>query len=179
MKISAENVRTLLDYDPETGKFIWRQRAIRPQKYFRRTDAGWNTRFAGKAVADRVHRHGHLQIGLFCKTYMAHIIAWMHYYGENPTEHIDHIDGNPANNRIRNLRLANQTQNMMNSKLRRDNTSGVKGVYWRNKEKKWAAQLTINKKVTPLGFFDHFEEAVVVRKVMEQIHYRGFAGTPI
>lgn len=178
MQITAYNIKTFVDYNPETGKFIWKPRAIRQQKYFSRTDAGWNTRFAGKEVADRVHRHGHLQIQLFCKNYMAHILAWMHYYGENPTSHIDHVDGNPANNRICNLRLATQSQNMMNARLRKNNTSGVKGVCWRKKEKKWGAYMSVNKKVTQFGCFEHFEEALVVRKAMEQVYYGGFAGTP-
>lgn len=170
MKITAENVRIFVDYDPETGRFIWKKRAVRTDV---RNDANWNVRFAGKIVAERAHRHGHMQIGLFCRNYMAHRIAWMHFYGEDPGNDLDHINGVPGDNRICNLRRVTKSQNLMNSKIRIDNTSGVKGVA--RDKKGWQAYITVNKKTKSIGRFRFFEEAVCMRAIMEVMLHGVFA----
>jgi HNH endonuclease/AP2 domain len=73
-------------------------------------------------------------------------------------KYVDHIDGNKLNNNIENLRETTATQNAQNRKIHKNNTSGVKGVYF-NKYKKWVAQLKIDNKVTYLGSFDDIKLA--------------------
>lgn len=173
MKIDVSNVRQFVDYDATTGRFLWKTRDVRPG--MKLTDEGWNTRFAGKPVAERRHRHGHLQIGLFCRNYMAHRIAWMHWYGVDPEMDIDHINGKPADNRISNLRLATDSENLMNAKRRVDNTSGVKGVSWSKRESRWYAYITKDKRMRSLGRYDSFDDAVLARKKAEAILHGQFA----
>lgn len=60
-----------------------------------------------------------------------HRIIWEIFNGEVPEKfQIDHIDGERHNNRIENLRVVSGAVNARNQKLRKDNTSGIQGVYW-------------------------------------------------
>lgn len=72
---------------------------------------------------------------------------------------VDHIDGDGLNNRRENLRPATSSQNNRNAKRRSDNTSGFKGVTWRRRERKWAAQIRVDGKNMYLGHFDSPEAA--------------------
>ena len=169
MNITPKYIRQLLDYNPDSGRFVWRRRLLRDG--VERLDKAWNTRFAGIAVAERSHRHGHLQIGLHCKNYMAHRVAWAHYYDEWPDSDLDHINGNPKDNRISNLRLASVSENLCNSKIRMDNTSGVKGVSWSKKSNKWYAYITKDQKMVSLGRYLDFNDAVAARvRGEERLH---------
>lgn len=163
-EITPDYIREILDYNPDTGIFTWKTRRIRPG---RSNDANWNSRFAGQPVALRQHRHGHYQIVIHCRNYMYHRVAWMHYYGVDPGSHLDHVNGDPTDNRIANLRLATPSQNMMNQKRRTDNTSGVKGVSWSKKERKWYAYITVGKKMKGIGRFHNFDQAVDARRAAQ------------
>lgn len=80
--------------------------------------------------------------------------------GNDPADSlIDHIDGNPHNNKFANLRIATSRQNQCNQKIRRDNTSGLKGVSWDSKRNKWQAGIQIDGKRIALGRFSTKEEA--------------------
>lgn len=173
MELTPEDIRKLLDYCPETGNFIWKKRNIRLG--FERIDKGWNTRFAGKKVKPRYHRHGHCQIGIFCKNYMAHRIAWAHFYGEHPNGYIDHINNNPKDNKISNLRIATQSQNMANARIRKNNTSGFKGVSWSKRSQKWYAYINTGNKMVALGLFVEFKDAVRAREKAEKEFFGEFA----
>lgn len=73
---------------------------------------------------------------------------------------VDHIDGNGLNNQRSNLRLCNHRQNLSNQKLRKDNKSGFKGVFWNKRTKKWIANITTNYKSKRIGYFSNKKEAV-------------------
>ena len=88
---------------------------------------------------------------------------------------IDHKDRNPLNNQRDNLRPATYSQNAMNSKISKRNTSGLKGVYWDKQKQKWVAQITINGKQIRLGFFDIKEEAHQVYCEAVTKHFGEFA----
>lgn len=173
MEITPEYLRELLDYNPDTGRFVWKTRKIRPG--FERADKGWNKRFPGKLVAERRHRHGHLQIGIHCKNYMAHRVAWAIYYGVWPDSDLDHKNGIPDQNWIKNLRPATESENLCNSKIRIDNTSGVKGVSWKPAENKWQVYITKNGKTKSLARVTSFEEAVAIRRKAEKELHGEFA----
>lgn len=84
---------------------------------------------------------------------------------------VDHKNGNTLDNRRENLRLATTSQNSINQKLRRDNTSGVKGVYWDKKNKKFKAQISLHGKAKSLGRFSTKEEAAYAYAVAsEHLH---------
>ena len=94
-------------------------------------------------------------------TWPAHRIIWEWCHGVCLTsdDEIDHIDGDRGNNRIENLRKATRAQNQWNAKVRKDNTSGFKGVSWHKKQQAWTANISINGKVKFLGTFRTPEEA--------------------
>ena len=81
---------------------------------------------------------------------------------ENKT-HVDHIDNNPLNNHVSNLRFATNKENQQNSKISKRNTSGVKGVCYHKGNKKWQAQITIDGIRIHLGNFDNIEDAKQAR----------------
>ena len=102
---------------------------------------------------------GYLKICINRKIYLAHRLAWFLYYGRFPSKQIDHIDGDRLNNKISNLREASSTQNNRNASLRSDNKSGVRGVCWKNREQKWHAQISVDKKNISIGYFISLDEA--------------------
>lgn len=71
----------------------------------------------------------------------------------------DHKDGNGLNNCRSNLRLATHAQNMRNSQIRRNNTSGYKGVMWYAKTKKWRARIRFNNQGMDLGDYKDIKDA--------------------
>lgn len=92
------------------------------------------------------------------RLYKLHRLIWLWHFGNFPEKHIDHIDGNPANNRIENLREATDAQNMQNQRTARvNNKLGVQGVYQVNN--RFRAVLTTNGKSKHLGYFDTPEQA--------------------
>ncbi len=72
---------------------------------------------------------------------------------------VDHIDGDPLNNHYTNLRWSTRTEQMANTKMPSNNTSGTKGVSWKKDKKKWKAYCSINKKQHHFGYFDNKEDA--------------------
>ena len=148
-RVSAEVVRSKLSYNPKTGEFVWQQSPARAVK-------------AG-SVAGFTHPSGHRYISICGRSYSAHRVAWLYVYGAWPHLQIDHIDGNPANNSISNLREVTRTQNLQYArKARRDNRSGLLGVSYRNDNKKWQARIQRNGVSVSLGVFDTPEEAHLV-----------------
>ena len=146
-------------YCPETGKFWWVK--LRGP---RSIDAECGCLVT---VGSGVYR----QIRLDGKLYMAHRLAWMYVYGQLPLGgvEIDHIDGNGANNAISNLRIVTSSVNKQNMSKRSDNVSGVTGVNWHAKGKKWMAGIVYYGKSIYLGLFSSFDDAVYVRKAAEQM----------
>ena len=75
-------------------------------------------------------------------------------------EWVDHINERPWDCRRSNLRLATQSQNQANTaNLRRNNTSGFRGVLWDKRRSKWRAEIRIDGRCRHLGYFDIAQEA--------------------
>lgn len=92
--------------------------------------------------------------------YQCHRIIWKMHTGNDPIELIDHIDGNTKNNKISNLREATFKQNNLNIKIRKDNSSGVIGVYWMKAKKKWKVEISNSSgQLKYHGLYSDFEEA--------------------
>lgn len=85
---------------------------------------------------------------------------------------VDHINGNPLDNRKYNLRVATKRENAFNKSMRNDNTSGYIGVHYSSQRNKWIAQIQIDGKNKYLGIFESIEDAIKARQDAE-IKYFG------
>ena len=98
-------------------------------------------------------------IGIDGKTYLAHRLAWFYCFEEWPNM-IDHIDCDPTNNRLDNLREATKAQNTYNTnKLLSTNTSGLKGAFYNKSRNHYYSQIIINGVRRYLGSFKTAKEA--------------------
>ena len=88
---------------------------------------------------------------------------------------IDHLDGNSLNNQKNNLRICTHAENMRNSKIYSNNTSGFKGVYWHKQTAKWMAYIRINNKQLHLGLFIDPKEAARAYNAAAIKHHGEFA----
>jgi hypothetical protein len=165
--IDPRILRELLEYDPQTGLFVWKPRAA---SHFKNETSckRWNANFANKPALTSDNGSGYRQGTIFEKLYYAHRIAWALYYGEWPTDQIDHVNGNRSDNRISNLRAVTKEANGRNAARRKDNASGVTGVYWSDWRNKWQAYIRLQGKKRHLGYFNDIEAAASARKVAER-----------
>lgn len=164
-QLTQDYVRSLFEYDPETGVLTWKWR---PREHFNsnRSWNGTNTRCAGK-VAGVLRANGYIELGIDCRLYKAHRIIWLWMTGDMPDE-IDHDDGIRDNNRFSNLKNGTHGGNMMNKSKRRDNKSGVCGVGWHKTDRRWVAFITINGKQKRLGGFVNKDDAIAARLAAEE-----------
>jgi hypothetical protein len=168
---TPEQLRQLLDYDPETGALTWRARgpemfkpAIRPAKT---RAAKWSAKNAGKLALTADNGDGYLIGRVYGSNHRAHRVIWAMHYGAWPAGDVDHINGNRKDNRIVNLRAATKGENARNAAKRRDNTSGACGVSWHRHSGKWMARIKMDGKSIFLGRFTNLEDAVKARKMAE------------
>ncbi len=147
---SQDELRSILDYNAKTGVLSWKRR---PE--FSRADIGFNNKAAGKVAGTVTGRADskYVHIGIDGVYYGAHRIIWKMMTGEEPPDFIDHRDGDRLNNRWVNFRPADNGTNLQNAKLRKDNKSGIKGVFWESSRKKWVAVITVNGTSRRLGRF--------------------------
>jgi hypothetical protein len=132
----------------------------------------------GKSAGWLTHCNGrpYWKINIMGKTkYLHHVIFLMHH-GYLP-KRIDHIDGDSTNNKIENLRAASQSQNMANSKMKCNNTSGYKGVTFRKDTQKWQAAIMVNGKHISLGSHTTKESAAIAYQEGAKKYYGEFART--
>jgi len=163
--ISADLARALLRYDSETGQLFWRSR---PRSMFKtdRQHQAWNARFAGtEALSSQDHR-GRKQGRLLGVTVRAHRVVWLIVNGSWP-EVIDHISGDPSDNRICNLRDVDCSENLRNQARPKSNRSGRVGVHFCAKRNRWVAQITVDRKNIPLGRFVSMLDALCARQKAE------------
>lgn len=129
---SQEELHALLEYNPDTGIFTWKQYHSRHAK-------------AG-SIAGSIHHTGYQNITIKGKRYQLHRLAWKHFYGEEPPAELDHINRDRADNRICNLRKASRTQNTQN-------TSGL-GVSLHKSCGKWVARIGLKNRNITIGSYD-------------------------
>ena len=155
----ATVLRQLLRYDPETGKLFW---LPRPREIFKTENSfgTWNSRFMGQEAFTYVDHAGYKTGQIFAAKSYAHRVIWIMQNDKIPNgKHIDHINGEKTDNRISNLRLASQAENNRNSRLRSDNKTGIKGVFWSASRKKFVAEICFNGVRRRIGCFDTKEQA--------------------
>ncbi|MES2627266.1 MAG: HNH endonuclease signature motif containing protein [Pseudomonadota bacterium] len=166
--LDAGYIRAILSYDPETGIFTWL-----PMGGDSETARRWNGKTAGN-IAGTVGKRGYRAIGVAGEIFQAHRLAWLHVYGEWPGNHIDHIDRNPDNNAIANLRVASQSENSANRSLPSNNKSGAKGVHWNKKVGKWRAGIRVKRKMIHLGHFESVVDAALAYEAAAKEHFGQF-----
>lgn len=116
-ELTAQRLREVLYYDPETGIFTWRAKT--------------GSKSAG-SIAGTPHKDGYytrIQVDRRC--YPAHRLAWLYMTGEYPTGEIDHRNTIGTENRFDNLRLADHFVNMQNQRTahRSNKSTGLLGAY--------------------------------------------------
>ena len=159
LKIAAKS----LHYNSETGVLIWS---------IGRADRIGN-------IAGYVDSSGYRKVMVKGFNFRAHVLCWFIHHGKLPNGEIDHINGKKDDNRMDNLREATRSQNCMNMKLRSDNASGFKGVYWREHAKRFTANIWKDSKRKSLGYFDTAEQAHdAYVKASKEVHQE-FANTGI
>lgn len=154
--LTADYVRKILDYDPETGILTWRERVTR---------RGGNYR-VGKPAGKRAK--GHIMIGIGGRHYVAARLAWLWMTGEWPDPEVDHFDRDPYNDRWSNLREATRGQNNFN----RTSKAPFRGV--RPWGRKWQTRIKYDGKSHHLGHFDTAEEASEAYRRAAQAHWGDF-----
>ena len=120
--------------------------------------------------AGSLNGQGYVMVSLKRKRYPVHRLVWI-MHGNEPSETIDHINGNRSDNRIENLRAATNAENVCNSKLRKDNSSGIKGVSWRPQSRKWSGKVAHKNKQYHVGYFDNIQDCEnAVKKMRDSLH---------
>ncbi len=144
--LSVEFIRETFDYDYETGVIKWK------------TDRRHVS--AGDPAGHLMHC-GHIKVKINNKAYRAHRLIWVWHYGEYPKYnlHIDHIDGNGANNRIENMRLVTHRENINNREIHRmGKLPGTEKCQTKTKIR-WSARIYHDGKKVYLGRYDTEQEA--------------------
>ena len=160
---TPEVLRQLLRYEPETGRLFWKERSPqwfpisqRPQSV---SASAWNAKFADKEAFCTLQSQGYYEGRIFNSGFLAHRVAWAIWHGRWPDAFIDHINCDRKDNRICNLREADNGQNMQNRGPQKNTTTGIKGVYFDNENQKWRAMIAINGRSKCLGRYGDKNEA--------------------
>lgn len=149
-------LRTLINYNPDTGVFHWLNRLKNKQ-------------------AGTVDEKGYVRIKIDKCPYKASRIAWLFITGNDPGDYqIDHIDGDKGNNSKSNLRLATNLENSHNTRKNKNNTSGYKGVTWYARYSKWMASVVFKGKRHNVGYFDTPETAAQALKLKRETLHKEF-----
>ena len=170
---SAAFLRECFSYNRRTGILRWKPR---PRRHFRTYKgwAVWNANNAGRR-AGNIKASGHRRVRINSVSFEEHRVVWKMIVLAEPRQTIDHIDGNPSNNRLNNLRSASDRQQKWNAKLRLDNRSGFRGVHPTGN--RWLARIASNGEYRHLGCFATKAEAsaayeTVARKLHGEFYRR-------
>lgn len=142
--LTAERLRELLVYDSLTGVFTWRV-----------ARGGVEIGQIGGTLTS----YGYWQITVDRKLYRAHRLAWFYVYGVFPPQHLDHINGDRADNQIVNLRPCDDFLNGQNRSLHGSGTTGYLGVTFDKSRQKFKAQIKFQGVSRNLGRFPTAIEA--------------------
>ncbi|MBV8061441.1 MAG: HNH endonuclease [Alphaproteobacteria bacterium] len=145
--LTQEVLKEYLNYDPESGIFIW----IKPSSSAHHVTRG--------KPAGTLDESGYMRITLFGKRYKSHRLAWFYIHGIWPKVEIDHRNLVRDDNRLDNLREADLNQQACNKSRYKNNTSGAKGVSWNKYRNRWVAYVNHQGMRRYLGLFITLEEA--------------------
>lgn len=146
----------ILDYNHVTGQLFWK------------------VLFPGREAGTKLHNGSGLKVALERLDFKAHRLCWILYYKRKPRKNmvIDHINGDPTDNRIRNLRQCTQKENSRNSNTPKNSTTGFKGVSKHGSG--FRAYITVNRKQIHLGMHKTAEGAYAAYVKGAQKHFGAF-----
>ena len=156
--ITQEQLKELLDYDPDTGVFILKKAtSIR------------NRCKVGEQVGcvQKMGESKYLTLRINYKLYLLHRLAWLYVYGHFPESEIEHINSDGTDNRMCNLQEASHSTNHKNIFMPKNNTSGIIGVHWDKAKRKWVASIKSDGVRMSLGVFQNLFDAACARKTSE------------
>ncbi|MCL4218786.1 MAG: HNH endonuclease [Candidatus Hydrogenedentes bacterium] len=150
--ITCEKLRAILDYSPDTGVFRWKHRPDYSK--------AWNTRYAGKVAGYewQVGKNTYRSIRIYDWPFLAHRLAWLYMTGNWPAHGVDHRDLDGLNNRWSNLRAATKSQNGLNTKAKKNNKTGFKGVS-QDRNGRCRATIQVDRRWREIGRFGSVQEA--------------------
>ena len=152
--LTQARLKELMHYDPINGIFTW---LLSP-----------NNSVKVGSIAGSRNKDGYIHMWVNGARFRAHRLAFLYMEGYFPEHQVDHIDRNPSNNIWSNLRHVGKSCNMLNRGMDIKNTSGVKGICWKEDRKKWHGQIRYKGKQMHLGLHTDFTEAVAHRLAAEQ-----------
>lgn len=157
--LTQEELKRQLRYDPETGEFTWliTKPGVRSHKR-----------------AGKTRPNGYKLISIDYTHYYSHRLAWLYMYGVWPTGDVDHINRNPSDNRIANLREVTRSLNLRNVAARKNSTTRLKGVTLQ-KSGKYRACICVNNKKQHIGLYWTIEEAAAAYEAEAKRLYGEFA----
>lgn len=164
---AIETLHRVLICDPIAGKLFWKARTpdlfasskMGPEK----SCAMWNAANAGQEAMLTIDADGYRHGTLFGRSYRANRVIWAMVHGRWPDGLIDHVNGDPLDNRLVNLRDVSHSENQRNLSRPVNNTSGHIGVTFCKQTGRWAARIKVNRKMIHIGRFDTIEEAAAAR----------------
>ena len=149
--LTYETAMEFFRYEPSSGKLFWKKTLSSRVN-------------VGDEAGTISSTDGYRQIQFNRKLYRAHrIVMLMHTKGFDTSLQIDHMNHERDDNRIENLRLVTNSINGKNTKMHKNNTTGVTGVTFDKNRNKYKAQIVVNHKLDNLGRFNTFKEAVQAR----------------
>ena len=166
LDLDIDYIKECFVYEASSGCLFWKQR---PLQHFASLNACavWNSKHAGaKAGSPNIKKRWSTKIKN--KLYQNHRLVWALVHGVWPADQLDHINGDPEDNRIENLRVVSNTENQKNRWRSHNNTSGVNGVYWHTRDCVWNAHIRVDGRQRSLGTFPSQAQAIVARKAAEQ-----------
>ncbi len=164
--ITILELRRMVRLDRDSGRLFWLERSeeMFPSAH---AAASWNTKFSGREAFAAVTRKGY-RVGVIKNIRVAaHRVVFALVNGFWSDCPIDHINGDPSDNRPCNIRAVTYGQNNRNLGIRRANKSGVTGVHWCSRRAAWVAQISDGKRHIFLGRFATIAAAQAARKAAE------------
>ena len=149
-------------YNPKTGSLVFKKTKHRSR--------------LGKQVG--TSNGSHLKTLYEGQMYQVHRLVWMYVTGDDPGEKfVDHIDGDPMNNRWNNLRLADHSENLWNTGCQKNNPLSLKGIRKNTNSERWSAKIMVNGKLIGLGSYDTPEEAHLAYCAASAKYHKQFSKT--
>lgn len=160
MELTQEYLKSILDYNPNTGIFTWKLKKA--------------ARIIIGSIAGTRRKDGYIHIQIDGKNYLGHRLAFLFMTGAIPSK-VDHKDLDTSNNIWSNLRNASNSQNGANRLKLSNNGSGYKNVTWQKSASKWKVVVHKNGKDHYAGLFTELKDAVETANKLRKELFGEFA----